>query len=509
MSHTNKTPKTAADLKELLADDHCVKVAGIDIDGVLRGKVLDKSKFLSTLEDGFGFCSVVFGWDMHDLCYNHPTAIAESGYADFVAKPDISTMRRIPWEENKTPLFLLDFYDPASNGQKRLSVCPRGLLKTVVEKFEERGIEAMCGLEYEFFNFAETPSSLAEKQGHDIKQLTPGMFGYSMLRPALNQQFFDGIYSNCRAIGAHIEGLHTETGPGVYEAALKYTNALEMADRAQLFKLTAKQVGLKNGVIASFMAKPNEKLPGCSGHIHFSLRDIQSKANLFVPASATAGGRTRLDSAIGSSDGGNGGMMAKLNDTDAAAAAAAAATAAAEHSSVMSPSMQSFVAGILQGLPSIQPLLAPNVNSYKRLVEGYWAPVNVNWGIEQRTAAVRIIVPPVCSPEATRVEVRVPGSDINPHLAIAAILGCGLRGIELGLELPAAVGTAAYNADTVPKLAKNLLDATECMLESGSIARQVLGDAFVDHYGATRKHEWGLWSRAVTNWEISRYLEIS
>ncbi|KAI1294062.1 hypothetical protein EDD11_008280, partial [Mortierella claussenii] len=198
------------ELKTLLKDDSRVKVAGIDLDGILRGKIMAKTKFLSVLESGFGFCSVIFGWDMHDKTYAEELSVsnAANGYRDIIAVPDLSTFRRIPWE-NDIPFFLLSFLDPMT--REPLAVCPRGVLKRVTDELASMGWEAMCGAEFEFFNFKETPDTLAAKGHTEPQALTPGMFGYSLLRPALNQDYFYDIFDQCTNFGVNIESFHTET----------------------------------------------------------------------------------------------------------------------------------------------------------------------------------------------------------------------------------------------------------------------------------------------------------
>ncbi|KAG0020915.1 hypothetical protein BGZ81_009136 [Podila clonocystis] len=449
------------EIKKELQNDQRVKVAGVDLDGILRGKVMAKSKFLSILESGFGFCSVIFGWDMHDKTYPEELSVsnAANGYRDIIAIPDLSTFRRIPWE-NDIPFFFLSFYEPTS--REPLAVCPRGVLKRVTDQLASLGWEAMCGAEFEFFNFKETPETLASKGHVKPEPLTPGMFGYSLLRPTLNQEYFYDVFDECKKFKVNIESFHTETGPGVFEAALAYDNAADMADMANLFKLSVKQLGMRQGIMPTFMAKPYGDQPGCSGHLHFSLRDIISKTNLFAAI------------------------------------------------------MKWFTAGLLVGLPSIMAILAPNINSYKRLVENYWAPVTVSWGIESRVSAIRVIGPPQCDPKGTRLEMRVGGADINPHLAIAACLAVGLYGIKHKLPMPVGPTTVEAELDVAnhkaqikaERLPKSLKDSANAMLAPGSIARQVLGDEFVEHYGATRLNEYRIWETAVTTWETKRYFEL-
>ncbi|KAF9931216.1 hypothetical protein BGZ67_005434 [Mortierella alpina] len=502
------------EITKLLENDVRVKVAGIDLDGILRGKVMAKSKFLSVLESGFGFCSVIFGWDMHDKTYAEELSVsnAANGYRDIIAIPDLSTFRRIPWE-NDIPFFLLSFYDPKT--REPLAVCPRGLLKRVTDELASMGWEAMCGAEFEFFNFKETPETLAAKGHTDPQALTPGMFGYSLLRPAVNQEYFYDIFDQCKEFGVNIESFHTETGPGVFEAALAYDNATNMADMANLFKLSVKQLGLKQGIMPTFMAKPYGDQPGCSGHLHFSIRDIASKTNLFAASSSsstTFGQQLHSPTSDGEEQQAGAGAAISLDD----ALERPEWESTVEGVDHMSQLMKYFTAGLLTALPSIMCILAPNINSYKRLVENYWAPVTISWGIESRVSAVRVIGPPQCDPKGTRLEMRVGGADINPHLAIAACLAAGLYGIKNKVRMPVGPTTVELESDIASgkgqvkaeRLPKSLKDSAIKMLEKGSIAREILGDAFVDHYGATRMNEYRLWETAVTTWETKRYFEL-
>lgn len=286
-----------------------------------------------------------------------------------------------------------------------------------------------------------------------------------------------------------------------------------MADMANLFKLSVKQLGLQRGIMPTFMAKPYADQPGCSGHLHFSIRDINTKTNLFAASTASASGP-------GSSIPFGQQLHSPTSDGEESAEAAGASLDTAlnrpdretsvEGVQEMSQMMKYFTAGLLTALPSIMCILAPNINSYKRLVENYWAPVTISWGIESRVSAIRVIGPPQCEPKGTRLEMRVGGADINPHLAIAACLAAGLYGIKKRLEMP--VGPTTVETGEGPirgeRLPKSLKEAAMKMLEKGSIAREVLGDEFVEHYGATRMNEHRLWETAVTTWETKRYFEL-
>ena len=255
-----------------------VKVAVTDIDGILRGKYLHKDKFLAAAEKGFGFCNVVFGWDSSDVCYDNSQYTGwHTGYPDAQAKIDLSTYRQVPWDDH-VPFFLGDFED--GHG-KALEVCPRQLLKKVIARCVQAGYQPTAGMEYEWFNFKETPQSLADKNFTQLQTLSPGMFGYSILRSTLNQPFFKALMEEMPAFGIPIEGLHTETGPGVLEAAILYSGALEAGDRGVLFKTAAKEIGYRFGILPTFIAKWNTALPGCGGHSHQSLWNPKGDKNLF------------------------------------------------------------------------------------------------------------------------------------------------------------------------------------------------------------------------------------
>ncbi|KAH9930739.1 uncharacterized protein B0H18DRAFT_1083811 [Fomitopsis serialis] len=480
-SATQHAPKSLLELEDLLRDDTKVKVA---VDGVLRGKFMSKEKFLSAASsDGFGFCSVIFGWDLHDTVYSKELLISNraNGYRDLLATIDLSTYRRIPWEKN-VPFFLVSFLDPDT--KEPICADPRGVLKGVVDKAASKGWQCYAGCEYEYFQFKETPHSLNEKRYTDLQPLTPGMHGYSLLRTQLNNDYFHDIFDESLKFDVPLEGHHTETGPGVYETALAYTTACRMADNAILFKYLLKSIGMKHGIVPSFMAKPWGNLPGCSGHIHVSLRDENGKSIFAVSEAQLKTGR---------------------------------ANAANEDTKFLSQEGEWFLAGVLDGLPDVMPMLVPTINGYKRLVggEAFWAPNAVTYGYDSRAASVRIIGPPSVPPAATRLEVRVPGADMNPYFALSAVLALGLRGIERKMALPGPpVGQLTLEDKKngkVKMLPQSLEAATERMMRAESIAREeaVFGNDFVDHFGGTRQHEVQLWNQAVTNWEVERYLELA
>ncbi|WP_321287845.1 glutamine synthetase family protein [uncultured Sunxiuqinia sp.] len=434
-----------------------IKFAVVDIDGILRGKTIHKDKFLEVVDGDIGFCDVIFGWDANDKCYDNVEITGwHTAYPDAIARIDLSTYRNIPWD-NECPFFLADF---SSEPGKDLPACPRSLLKRIRKRATEKGFEAVFSQEFEWFNFVGTSNELAEKNYSDLKPISPGMFGYSMLRPTQYQTYFNDLFDLLEKFQVSLEGLHTETGPGVYEAAIRYDKIVQAADKAALFKNSVKEIAYQHGIIASFMAKWNDNLPGCSGHIHQSLWDIGQKRNLFFSG---------------------------------------------DKQSPMSRLMESYLAGQLYCLPHILPMYAPTINSYKRLREGAWAPVTASWGLDNRTTAVRVINGQA---KSIRLEMRVPGSDSNPYLAMAAALASGLYGIENELELtiPKTTGNEYAQKDH-ERLPLNLLDANRKMKDS-KIANTLFGEDFVNHFVATREWEWREFAKAVTDWETKRYFEI-
>lgn len=433
-----------------------VKIAYSDIDGILRGKYISTEKFLSIASSTTSFCDVIFGWDSNDVAYDNTDYTGwHSGYPDAPARLDLNTFRKIPWE-NDLPFFLGELLDEKG---KPAHVCPRQLLKKVLSDANRAGFTPFFSQEFEWFNFAETPKSAREKNYKDLTPITPGMFGYSILRSTLQNPFFTDLFELLKKFDVPLEGLHTETGPGVLEAAITHSGILEAADRALLFKTAVKEIAYQHNIIATFMAKISETLPGCGGHVHQSLWDKAAKKNLFFDPK----GKNK-----------------------------------------MSALMKSYVAGQLYCLPYLLPMYAPTINSYKRLVEGAWAPTTLTWGIDNRTVALRVLGN---SEKSSRLETRVIGSDVNPYLAMAAALASGLYGIKNKLKLQPATEGNGYRDYTHGTLPTTLNEATQAMKNS-SVAKEILGEKFVQHFVETREWEWRQHLKPVTDWEIKRYFEI-
>jgi glutamine synthetase len=434
-----------------------VKLGVVDLDGILRGKVISFEKFKSIAEKGIGFCDVIFGWDTADSAYDNASFTGwHTGYPDAKAIVDAGSWRRIPWE-NGLPFFLADFVDGAGQG---LAVCPRSLLKKIIHQSTEAGFHPFFSQEFEWFNFSNTPEELYNSQFRDLRPMTHGMFGYSILRASQQSDYFHDLFDQLKKFNVPLEGLHTETGPGVYEAAILFGDALEAADRAVLFKSSVKEIAHRHGIMASFMAKFNAALPGCSGHVHQSLWSLGREQNLFHDEQSSQG---------------------------------------------FSELMEHYMAGQLYCMPHILPLFAPTVNSYKRLVEGAWAPTTLTWAIDNRTTALRALPG---SAGSTRLETRVVGSDSNPYLAMAGCLASGLYGIrnKMKLETPPTRGSG-YADQSHGVLPRTLWEASNAMKQSG-LAKELFGDVFVDHFIGTREWEWRQFSKSVTDWELKRYFEI-
>jgi glutamine synthetase len=422
-----------------------VKLGAIDMDGVLRGKYVSLEKFYSAIESGLGFCDVIFGWDIGDVLLDNVELTGwHTGYPDCLAIIDIDSFRLIPWEPG-TAFFLVDLL---TKDQQPMPVSPRQVLRGALKIAEEAGVKAYFSAEYEFWLFKETPESIRSKGYRNLTPVSPGSFGYSVLRASENAPLVIEFIEHMNAFDIPLEGFHTETGPGVYEAAIAVDTGVKAADKAALFKTAAKEICARHGVMPTFMAKWNHDLAGSSGHIHQSI--WAGDHNLFHAG----------------------------------------------------PAMNHYIAGLVQFIPELMVMICPTINSYKRTVPGTWAPINSTWGVDTRTTAVRAIPG---SPKSSRVELRLSGADMNPYLAMAASLAAGLEGIQRRIDPPAAVSNAYEKSDHKP-LPKTLAEAT-ALFRNSAIARKWFGDPFVDHYAATREWEIRLFNKSVTGWELARYFE--
>lgn len=448
--------KSAADAKAIVEQrglSH-VKVGVFDTDGIMRGKYMSRAKFISALESGYGFCDVVLGWDCQDQLYDNVKFTGwHTGYPDAPVRILPETCRPLPFEDNNL-LFLSEFTGTAEQ------ICPRGVLRRVLDKAAKLGFQAYAGFEYEVFFFDETPESVRAKHYRDLKPMAPGWFGYSVIRNSTASDFYRHMLATCDAMDFGIEGLHEETGPGVIEAAIAFDEALASADKAALFKTFVKVLAQRNNMMATFMAKWSRDWPGQSGHIHLSLKDADGKP--------------------------------VFHDAD--------------QPHQMSQTMRHFVGGLQQLMPELLAMVSPTVNSYTRLIPGFWAPTDSTVGVENRTCALRVIPG---SAKSQRVEYRVAAADANPYIILAAALGSGLYGIEHRIEPEPMVEGNAYDHKFPERLAlpRTLWDAAQ-RLKQSRMAREYFGDAFVDHFAATREWEEREFRKHITDWELARYFEI-
>ena len=281
-----------------------------------------------------------------------------------------------------------------------------------------------------------------------------------VLRNSVWSEFYHTLFSTMEAMDVPIEGLHTETGPGVLEAAITVDDALSAADKASLFKTFTKVVAQRGELMATFMAKWSADYPGQSGHTHISLRHMDGT------------------SAFHNEDGHH-----RMSDT-----------------------MKHFLGGCQRFMPEVLAMVSPTVNSFSRMVPGAWAPTNATWGVENRTTALRVIPG---SPKSQRIEYRVVAADTNPYLAMAAVLASGLAGIQQNIEPTDEVFGNAYEQDAPEELSlPTTLTEAAGRLRGSEMARAMFGDAFVEHFAASREWEEREFRKAITDWELKRYFEI-
>lgn len=448
-----KTVEDAARIVRDTKSEH-VKLVVSDVDGIMRGKYVSAAKFLSALENGFNFADVLFGWDMTDkLNPGSKFTGWHTGYPDAEARVIPESCRSIPGEPGRL-IFQGEFVGRAS------ALCPRNLLKRIVDRADRLGYKACVASEFEFFVFNETPHSVRQKHYRDMENMGPGSYSYSMLRASVQSEAYEAILNMCRELNISVEGLHEETGPGVMEAALTYTDPMAAADNAFLFKTFTKIQMQRMGKMATFMAKWSNDWPGQSGHLHLSLQKKDGTPIFHDPAGP---------------------------DT-------------------ASQEMLWFIGGQQNLMPEVLPMVAPTVNSFTRLVPGMWAPTQATWGFENRTCALRAIKG---SPKSQRVEYRIAGADINPYLAIGAALASGLWGIENKIQPDAPIVGNSYDREHAPEriLPARLLDAANRM-DASVAARDLFGDEFVEHFAMTRRWEELEAQKAVTNWQLERYFEL-
>ena len=424
-----------------------VVVAFTDMQGRLMGKRLHARFFVEEDlgENGVEACNYLLALDMEmDPVPGYRLANWEQGYGDFALRPDLATLRRIPWLE-ATALVLCDvvWHDGSD-----VAPSPRQVLKRQVERCEALGFTPMLGSELEFYLFKETYAEAHEKKYEDLTPSVPYILDYHILATTYDEPFIRQIRNGMQGAGIPVETSKGEAWPGQHEINFRYADAVTMADNHALYKNGAKEIAHLNDCSLTFMAKPHHDWIGSSCHIHSSLwRDDES--------------------------------------------------AFADESDVF----KQYLAGQIAHLKELAIFVAPTVNSYKRFAAGSWAPTTLAWGHDNRTVGFRI----VGHGNAVRTETRIPGGDVNPYLAFAALLAAGLDGIERELELPPPLEGNAYESDA-ERFPHSLREAIEA-LEGGSMARAALGDDVVDHYLTYARTEQRLFDSVVTGYERARMFE--
>ncbi|MEG6509181.1 glutamine synthetase family protein [Methyloligella sp. 2.7D] len=423
-----------------------------DLDGGLRGKIVPLEKGLSA--SGGAFCTILYGLTVGDDVYASPHSSPENGYPDNIILADPDTLATIPVGERSLALAICDTISPDGT---LCPLSPRTVLRQALAQAEPLGFEMRFGFEYEICLTKADPEKLAAGAQYDLAPPSFRRNAYSLLRSEEIHQLGLELYDRLAEADIALEALHSELGHGMMEIALPPAPALRAADQAVRTKLLIKRAAHDLGYTASFMAKWKISESGCGGHIHQSIwRDG-------APAFLGADG-------------------------------------------ALSESGLAYVAGLSKTMPDFAAIFFPTINSYRRLDAGAWAPENAAWGIDNRSAALRVITGP--TPKAARVEHRAPGADSNPYLALAAMVAGGAHGLREKLD-PGAPAQGNASEDTRFAALPRSLDAAASLFEASDIARQAFGDQFVDHFALSRREEWRLWQAHleahVSQWELDRY----
>ena len=431
-----------------------VLVCLVDMQGRLIGKRFHAPFFIEGAADETHGCDYLLANDIDmEPVPGYAAANWEKGYGDFVMKPDLTTLRHIPWLEG-TALVLCDVLD---HHHAPLAHSPRAILKAQVARLAERGWTANAASELEFYLFDDSFRQAREKGYRSLQTAGDYIEDYHIFQTTKEEAVMRAIRRQIDAAGIPVENSKGEWGPGQEEINVRYAEALEMADRHAVLKNGIKEIAHAHGKAVTFMAKWAYDLAGSSCHLHMSLAGEDGRPLFADP------------------DGPHG----------------------------MSPLMRRFMAGQLHYAREITWFLAPYVNSYKRFQVGTFAPTKAIWSNDNRTAGFR-----VCGEHgsAVRTECRIGGADLNPHLAIAALIAAGLAGIDEGLELEPEFRGDAYHEEGIREVPKTLREAAELMRHSAML-RRAFGDPVIDHYAHTADWEQFEYDRRVTDWELLRGFE--
>jgi glutamine synthetase len=432
-----------------------VLVAMVDMQGRLVGKRFQAEFFVDSAHDETHACDYLLANDIDmEPVPGYAAASWDKGYGDFILKPDLATLRKLPWLDG-TALVLADVLD---HRHVEVAHSPRALLKRQAERLAAKKMRAFCASELEFYLFDETYRSAAAKRYSNLETAGSYIEDYHILQTSKEEGVMRAIRRGLEGAAIPVENSKGEWGPGQEEINVRYADALEMADRHVILKNAIKEIAHAQGKAVTFMAKWRYDLAGSSAHVHLSLWDAKGAKSLFHAPEADYG---------------------------------------------MSEVMRAFVAGQLKYARDITYFLAPYINSYKRFQVGTFAPTRAVWSRDNRTAGFRL-----CGErsKAIRIECRIGGADLNPYLAFAALLAAGISGIEEKLTLAPPFAGDAYAGTSLPEIPKTLREAIECLAGS-ELLRQAFGDAVVEHYVHTAKWEQFENDRRITDWELMRGFE--
>ncbi len=449
---------TFDDLKRDVAEGliDTVLACQVDMQGRLMGKRFQAEFFIESAWKETHSCNYLQATDIEmETVSGYKSTSWEKGYGDYTMKPDLATLRRIPWLEG-TALVLCDVLDHHTH--QEVAHSPRAILKKQVKRLEAMGLKAYMASELEFFLFDQSYDSAREAGYRNMKLASGYNEDYHIFQTTKEEEVMRAIRIGLQGAGIPVENSKGEASAGQEEINVRYADALDMADRHAIIKNGCKEIAWSKGKAITFLAKWNYGAAGSSSHIHQSLWSLDGKSPKFFEEGGKYG---------------------------------------------MSPMMKHYVAGLLTHASEITYFLAPYINSYKRFMAGTFAPTKAIWSKDNRTAGYRL-----CGEDtkSIRIECRVGGSDLNPYLAFAALIAAGIDGIENKLELEAPFVGDAYGAREVREIPRTLRDATTALTTS-KMLRAAFGDDVIDHY--TRAAEWEQeeYDRRVTDWEVARGFE--
>ena len=433
-----------------------VLACAVDMQGRLIGKRFLASYFVEGAHDETHGCNYLLANDIDmEPVPGYKAASWSKGYGDFTMKPDLGTIRRVPWLE-KTALVLCDILDHHTHDD--LPHSPRAILRKQVARLKERGYLAYFASELEFYLFNESYDTARAKHWSSLDTASPYIGDYLIGITTKEEDVMRRLRNEMEAAGVPIENSKGEWGPGQEEINVRYAEVLEMADRHVILKNGAREIAAQMGKAITFMAKYNYSLAGNSSHIHNSLWSADGKTPLFFDKSAPW---------------------------------------------TLSTLGQQWAAGQLKYAKEFTWFLAPYINSYKRFQAGTFAPTKIIWSEDNRTAGFRL-----CGEgtKGIRMECRIGGADLNPYLAFAALIAAGLAGIDEKLELQKPFAGDAYQAAKLPEIPKTLREATETLTRSRML-KQAFGEDVIEHYVHTARWEQLEYDRRVTDWELHRGFE--